>query len=258
MEKVRVLGVSASPRKGNSLFLLEQSIEAAKAVNPDLVETDMYSFAGKKFNPCIGCNKCAENEGNCVHKDDFEDLRGRWMDSDAIVYSVPVYHMTYPGQLKCYIDRLGNSMFGVFRHYWPAGKEFDSLPKMYKIIGSMAQGCHIFSGQESTLTDLNNHAMLMQCLPYPGDMWEAYIGVGGWTSNVIDTDAMAKQAGEGNMDAAAAVKAAKAMGRRVVEMASIVKSGLKANQDILREQPLYKPLFNWLDGKDWAEKLPWK
>jgi hypothetical protein len=41
-------------------------------------------------------------------------------------------------------------------------------------------------------------------------------------------------------------------------MASIVNSGLKANQDILREQLLYKPLFNWLDGKDWAEKLPWK
>ncbi len=76
--------------------------------------------------------------------------------------------------------------------------------------------------------------MLMQCLPYPGDMWEAYIGVGDWTSNVIDTDAMPKQAREGNMDAAA-VKAAKAMGRRVVEMASTVNSGLKADQDILHE-----------------------
>jgi hypothetical protein len=98
--------------------------------------------------------------------------------------------------------------------------------------------------------------MLMQCLPYPGDMWEtSIIGVGGWTSNVIDTDAMAKQAREGNMDAATAVKAAKAMGSRVVVMASIVNSGLKANQDILREQPLYKPLSNRLDGKDWAEKL---
>jgi hypothetical protein len=89
-------------------------------------------------------------------------------------------------------------------------------------------------------------------------MWETYIGVGGWTSNVIDTDAMAKQAREGNMDAATAVKADKAMGRRVVVMASIVNSGLKANQGILRKQPLYKPLSNWLDGKAWAEKLLWK
>jgi hypothetical protein len=55
--------------------------------------------------------------------------------------------MTYPGQLKCYIERLSNSIFGFFRHCRPAGKEFDRLPKMYKVIGSMAQGCHIFSGQ---------------------------------------------------------------------------------------------------------------
>jgi multimeric flavodoxin WrbA len=233
-------------------------MEAAKAMKPDVVETKIYSFKGKTFNPCLGDNACAEKGGVCIHKDDFEDLRGLWMDADAIVYSVPVYHMTYPGQLKCFIDRLGNSMFGVFRPYWPAGKEFDSLPKMYKVIGGIAQGCHIFSGQESTLTDLINHALLMQCIPYPGDMWESYIGVGGWTSNDIDRNAMKQQAEGGGMDAQAAVKASRALGHRVAEMAIVVKSGLLSNKDMLKKQPLYKPLFNWLEGRDWAEKLPWK
>jgi multimeric flavodoxin WrbA len=258
MENIRVLGICGSPRKGNSYFLLEKALEGAKATNPNKVQTTLYSFKGKTMNPCIGDNSCAEKGGVCIHDDDFEEIRGPWMEANAIIYSVPVYHMTYPGQLKCFIDRLGNSMFGVFRSYWPAGKEFDSLPKMYKVIGSIAQGCHIFSGQEHTLTDLVNHAMLMQCIPIPGDMWEAYIGVGGWTSNEIDRESLKTQAEKGYFDASAAVKASGALGRRVVEVAAVTLSGLLQNKDILKDQPIYKPLFNWLEGKDWGENLPWR
>ena len=48
--KVRVLGIAGSPRrKGNSEFLLEQALEAAKSAAPEQVETEFYSMAGKKF-----------------------------------------------------------------------------------------------------------------------------------------------------------------------------------------------------------------
>lgn len=258
MVGIKVLGICGSPRKGNSMYLLEHAMEAAKVSSPETVETEIYSFRGKTFNPCLGCNKCAEQNGQCVHKDDFEELRGKWMNADAIIYSVPVYHMTYPGQLKCFIDRLGNSGFGIFLPYWAAGKEFDSLPKLYKVIGSIAQGIHIFSGQEHTITDFINHALLMQCIPVPGDMWEAYIGVGAWTSNDIDRHALEKQVAAGNWDSSLAVKSSKAMGHRVAQMATIVKSGILANRPTLELEPLHRPIFNWLDGKGWAEKVPWE
>lgn len=248
MISVKVLGISGSPRKGNSSFLLKKAMEGAKAVNPKAVQTESYSIKGKTFNPCIACSYCAKHEGECVHKDDFEDLRKRWMEADAIIYSVPVYHMSIPGQLKCFIDRLGNSMFGVFLSRFPPGTE--TFPKWFKVIGSIAQGCHIFSGQEHTITDLINHALVMQSIPIPGDLWESYIGVGGWTSNTIDTDSMKKLAKKGEMDAQVAIRASEAIGRRAVELAMVVKSGVLACRDLLKKDPIYRPLLDHLASSD--------
>jgi len=247
MIPIKVLGISGSPRKGNSSFLLEKAMKGAKGVNPRTVEIETYSIKGKTFHPCIACCYCAKHEGECVHKDDFEDLRKRWMEADAIIYSVPVYHMSIPGQLKCFIDRLGNSMFGAFVSHFPPGQE--TLPKWFKVIGSIAQGIHIFSGQEHTITDLINHALIMQSIPVPGDLWESYIGVGGWTSNRIETDGLKKLAQAGEMDAEAAVRASETIGRRVVETAMIIKSGLLACQGMLKEDPIYQPLLSHLRKK---------
>lgn len=155
--------------------------------------------------------------------------------------------MSIPGQLKCFIDRLGNSMFGAFISHFSPGKE--TFPKWFKVIGSIAQGIHIFSGQEHTITDLINHALVMQSIPIPGDLWESYIGVGGWTSNLIEQDALKKLAQKGEMDAEVAVRASQTIGRRAVEMAMIIKSGLLACQDMLKDDPIYQPLLNSLQGK---------
>ena len=35
--------------------------------------------------------------------------------ADAHLYSVPVYHVGIPGQVKCFIDRLGNTINWLFR-----------------------------------------------------------------------------------------------------------------------------------------------
>lgn len=258
MVKIKVLGICGSPRKGNSLYLLEHALKSAKGFEPEMVETETYTFRGKKMNPCLACGKCAEQNGVCIHDDDFEELREKWMNADAIIYSVPVYHLTYPGQVKCFIDRLGNSGFGLFLPYWAGTEQAETLPKLYKAIGSIAQGVHIFSGQESTITDLINHALVMQCIPVAGDVWEAYIGVGAWTSNDIDRKALEKQIEEGNWDASLGVKAAMALGHRVAQMAAIVKAGLLASRETLEKEAIYKPLFNWLDDKGWAEKVPWE
>jgi multimeric flavodoxin WrbA len=257
MVEIKLLGINGSPRKGNSHFLLEKAIDSAKAVAPEFVDGVSYSFKGKKMNPCIACGYCAEHKGKCVHKDDFEELRGLWMEADAIIYSVPVYHMTCPGQVKCFIDRLGNSMFGLFRSNWPPGPEYDRLPKLYKAIGNIAQGCHIFSGQEAAMTFLIQHSLVMQCIPIQGDLWESYIGVGGWTSTDIERDALERQVEDGNHDALIALNGSKALGRRVAEAAMITKSGLLACKDMLRDDFLHGPLYTWLDQGRWGEDMPW-
>jgi multimeric flavodoxin WrbA len=245
MKPITVLGICGSPRKGNSLFLLEKALEGCREVKPEGVTTRAYAIKGKKFEPCIACSHCEKHDGECVHKDDFSELKGLWLEADVILYSVPVYHMGMPGQLKCFIDRLGNSMFGTYRSQLPAERE--TIPKLLKVIGSIAQGMHIFSGQEHTITDLINHALIMQSVPVAADLWQSYIGAAGWTANRPERDALEKLADAEEMSAAAAVHASRTIGRRAVEMAMIIRSGLMACRELLAKDPLYTPVLSRLD-----------
>lgn len=242
MEEIRVLGISGSPRpKGNSAYLLDQALEAAAAVG-DFVKVEAYNFGGKDkhFAPCDSCFACAKT-GECHTKDSFQELRDRWVAADAIVYSVPVYHMTYPAQLRAFIDRLGNSMFGYYN---------GEVTKSLKVIGSMAQGSHIFSGQEHALTDLINHALIMGAIPVTGDLWESYIGVGGWTRNDTSKNALDKRLQEGDYDAQVTVKAARALGRRVAQISLIVKRGALASTDMLETEGGFNALYQRLKQHD--------
>ncbi len=247
MIPLNLLGISGSPRAGNSDFLLEQAMAAAVSIAPGHITPETWSFRGKHFEPCLGCNHCVRNQGACVHRDDFEELRGKWMEADVILYSLPVYHMSMPGQVKCFIDRLGNSSFGSHRVMLPDGTE--TLMKQCKVIGTIAQGIHFASGQEHTITDMINHALIMQSVPVTGDMWETYIGAGGWTKNRGERDAMKRLAEEGDLAAQAAVKAARSLGRRAVETATVLLSGLIACRDTLIGDPLYGCIYRRLEAK---------
>ena len=247
MLQLKILGISGSPRKGNSEYLLKESLDAAVDYSPDRVTYEMYSFRGKKIGPCLACNHCVRNNGECIVKDDFEILREKWFDADVIIYSLPVYHMSMPGQVKCFIDRLGNSCFGSHRVVLPNGAE--TVSKQMKVIGTIAQGIHIFSGQEHTITDMINHTLLMQSVPVNGDMWEAYIGAGGWTRNREGRNALSDLKDEGDFSAEAAVTASRSLGLRCLETADIVLNGLLSCRDMLGENPIYQKIYEKLDSK---------
>lgn len=240
--KIRMLGIVGSPRKGNSLFLLGQAIEAAEKAYPGRVETESYLFGHTPFAPCDACQAHKKLRGECRIQDGFQELRNKWLRADAIIYSLPVYHMGIPGQVKCFIDRLGNSLGYYFSEHFPGEPSFH-IPRLMKAIGTIAQGSHLFAGQEHAQAFINTHAILMRCIPVPGDLWESYIGAGGWTELSPKLSALKTLYEEGKQDAQVAVRSARVLGRRVVEMAMIVREGLRANEEVLREQPTYLPLF---------------
>ena len=247
MLQLKVLGISGSPRKGNSEYLLNQALESAESYSPKRVVSERYSFRGKKMEPCVACNHCVKNNGKCIISDDFAALREKWFDADVIIYSLPVYHMSMPGQVKCFIDRLGNSCFGSHRVVLPNGAE--TLSKQMKVIGTIAQGIHIFSGQEHTITDMINHTLLMQSIPVNGDMWEAYIGVGGWTRTRDGRNAISDLKDEGELSAESAVTASRNLGLRCMETADIVLNGLLSCRDQLGQNPIYKRVYESLDAR---------
>jgi multimeric flavodoxin WrbA len=242
--KLKILGISGSPRKGNSEFLLKKSIDYMSNLNNlDItIKTEKYSFRGKTFKPCLGCNVCGDNGGHCIQKDDFEELKDKWMQADIIIYSVPIYHMSVPGQVKCFLDRLGNSSFGAYKNLFDSNTV--TLPKLMKVIGIIVQGIHVFSGQEHTITELINHALMMQSIPVTGDMWESYIGIAGWTNNKIERNAMEEDYKKKDFDTCISVKAAERLALRTIQMAMIIKSGVKENSNHLIKDKHYIPLLN--------------
>jgi len=240
--KIRLLGICGSPRKGNSLFLLQQALDEASKAYPERVETDTYIFGQTPFAPCDACQAHKRLKGECRIEDGFQKLRDKWLDADAVIYSVPVYHMGIPGQVKCFIDRLGNSLGYYFTEYLPEEPVFH-IPRLMKAIGSITQGSHIFAGQEHAQAFINTHAILMRCIPVPGDLWESYIGAGGWTEASPKVTALKTLVEEGKLDAQIAVRSARALGKRVVEMAMIIRDGLAGNKDLFADQPTYQPLL---------------
>jgi multimeric flavodoxin WrbA len=242
---IKVLGICGSPRIGNSKYLLEEALDSAKAVSEE-VEAEYYSIRGKRFGGCVMCQAC-EKDGTCIIKDDYQELLQKWIEADVIIYSVPVYHMGMPAQLKAFLDRLGNSLFGRYQKNF--SPESVTLPRSLKVIGSIAQGAHVFSGQEHTITDLINHALIMGCVPVTGDMWEAYIGAGGWTSNRVERNALETLAKEGDRDAQVAVRASRTLARRAVEMSMLLKAGGLKKQEYLEKDAVYKPFVDRINER---------
>lgn len=238
MERIKVLGISGSPRKkGNSNYLLEIALEAAKSIAPEMVDTELYSISGKTFNPCDSCNQCHDQLGYCRQTDDdFPELRDKWIEADAIIYSIPVYHMGIPGQLKIFIDRLGNS--------WT--ESFTSKP--LKVIGAIAQGSGLSTGQETAMTFLNVHTIMSGCIPVGGDWPASYIGASGWTRVEESKNALRNLYADNDEDTVFTIDSIKVLSKNVVHTAMIIKAGGKALQGMLKEDGGYDIFLRRITG----------
>ena len=234
---INVLGFCARPRIGNSLYLLNKAMDEMRAYAEQLgeeISVETCSVRGKKISGCVMCQGCMK-DGICIIKDDFKEMQDMWLKADVIIYSVPVYHMGMPAQMKAFIDRLGNSMFGRYKQLFP---NVITAPKPLKVIGCIAQGIHAFSGQEHTITQIINHALISGCVPVAGDLWESYIGAGGWTANEESRNALEKQFENGTEDSRIVVTSSQSLARRTLDMAILLKNGGLNSQKVI-ENPVY-------------------
>ncbi len=104
MSKVKVLGVSGSPRKGRNT---EQLLRAALDATAELdVETELFSLADLKILPCDGCNVCVKEKRCPIDaEDDMGRLNEKLMEADAVIFAAPSYFGAVPGVLKNLMDR---------------------------------------------------------------------------------------------------------------------------------------------------------
>lgn len=222
--EVTILGISGSPRHGNTEILVKKALEAAEGLSD--VKTDIVSLADAKIGggcraeySCWKDSTRARFKYQCVtYKDDVNQILAKMIDADGIIVGTPVYWGSIPAQLKCLFDRsmpieidfcLRNKVGGaiavaVERHGGHEGSIAD-IHKWFLIHDMVICGV----GPERPKKTLGGHygAMALQGYPYPVHSNEP----GDNTAVLQDDIGMA---------------AAKFLGKRVAEMAKIVKSGL--------------------------------
>ncbi len=111
-----ILVVHGSPRKGgNSQMMADAFAEGAREAGN---EVSMVDIGHSKIAGCLACEYCFKHDGECVQKDDMQDLYPLLRECDTLVYAIPMYNYTWPAQIKAFMDRMFCGMakpFGVKR-----------------------------------------------------------------------------------------------------------------------------------------------
>ena len=244
MKEINVLGIIGGPRKGNSAFFLKKAMEETSEMDIPVSYTE-YAFQNKVMHPCIACHACTRNGGVCILRDDFEDLRSKWLAADVILYAFPVFAQGIPGQLKCFIDRLGNSLYGKF--------EVGSMRHM-KTVVALTVGAHLFGGQELAINQIIQHAVLLNSIPISGNGPESYMGAPAWAGGSVSANALPELYEKKDADLMISLNAAKSCVRRAVEVAAILRTGALEMKEQLIKDKRYFAYFNKFDNASVMEE----
>ncbi|MEL7609325.1 MAG: flavodoxin family protein [Bacillota bacterium] len=201
--KIRILGISGSPRKGATSMAMQLCLNAAAEVEG--VETILVDLAGKQINCCCNCNLCAYLQTpHCpAFQDDFQDEHlDLYCKADGIILASPVYLMNPTGLIANFMSRMRAinrlSRRGAFS---------------MRVGGSIAVGGMRNGGQDMVLASLNAMLQTSQNLIVGGGV-HFYNGAAVWSNNEKKfTDE------KGSLELAI-------LGRRVAYSAKAIKAGL--------------------------------
>ena len=99
---MKVLGIMGSPRiRGNTDLLLDELLKGARnhGAQGEKIIVDKL-----KISPCREYYGCLR-DGDCVIRDDMDDIYPKLLDSDAVIVASPIFFYGLTAQLKALIDR---------------------------------------------------------------------------------------------------------------------------------------------------------
>jgi multimeric flavodoxin WrbA len=153
---VRLVGVSSSPRHGNTEALLNEALQAAKDAYPEIT-IEMISMKGKVIKPCLDCKACEKRRGDslldqCVQKDDWKEIVRPLVDPvpNGIILASPVYFSDVNAQMRAFMERFTS----LSKPHWNKDLPFE-VPDFSKTVGgALTVGFHRNGGQETTILNM--------------------------------------------------------------------------------------------------------
>lgn len=128
---MKVLILNGSPKVGRSNTLnITKAFVSGFPSDTEVEQIDIYK---SDIKPCLGCFSCwSKTPGECVIKDDMQEIYKKIEASDVIIESFPLYFFGMPSGVKAMTDRC--------------------LPFMLPYMGNIASGSASFH-------ELRNEAM---------------------------------------------------------------------------------------------------
>ncbi|EOS60791.1 hypothetical protein C815_01042 [Firmicutes bacterium M10-2] len=102
---MKILVLNGSPRQsGNTVAMIDAfSQEAVKNGH----EITIVDVCRKKIGGCLACEYChKKGNGQCIQKDDMQEIYPIIDAAEMIVLASPVYYHSFTGQLQCAINRI--------------------------------------------------------------------------------------------------------------------------------------------------------
>lgn len=101
---MNILVVTGSPRKGgNTEIMADVFAESARTVGHTVTVKNLSVL---KVAPCLACKYCFSHDGECVQKDDMNDILKELDVADLLVLASPIFWFDVSAQTKCFIDRM--------------------------------------------------------------------------------------------------------------------------------------------------------
>ncbi|MDD2438817.1 MAG: flavodoxin family protein [Methanosarcinaceae archaeon] len=169
--KLKILGISGSPRKGATDFLVREALKLAEEKYG--AETAYFSVHGKKLEFCLHCDYCIRKKEGCFHKDAIaEELYDKMIWADAWIFGTPVYQGNVSAQTKTILDRCRALVArdpNVFQN---------------KVGMGLADGGDRVGGQEPAIQTLLNFYIINEMIPVGGGAFGANFGATFWSKDL--------------------------------------------------------------------------
>ena len=99
---MKIVVLMGSPNRKGSTSILVGSFK--KGAEEEGHSCEVIDICHADIHPCTGCVACGY-EGPCVQKDDVEQIRGKLLTADMVVFATPLYYYGMSAQLKTVVDR---------------------------------------------------------------------------------------------------------------------------------------------------------
>lgn len=105
---MKILAISGGSLNGSNDSMAKEALMGAKEQG---AEIEFVRLLDLNLKPCTGCIACVGSlmqggNGNCVIRDDFEWIKNKIWDADAVVFAMPIFEKGTPAVFRLLQDRL--------------------------------------------------------------------------------------------------------------------------------------------------------